>query len=119
MILTRRDQRLGDLVAGTIVLRERGASATAAVPVGFPPPSATRATSPSLDVSALTAEQYGADPHVPAAGARPDVAGPLVAGRHRCGNAAAGQVRHPRLPASPPEMFLVCVASAYQRRHGR
>ena len=118
VILTRRDQRLGDLTAGTIVLRERSASSTAATPVSFPPPYGYDDYVASLDVSALTAEQYGLirsfllrvmDLTGPA---RSSLAATL-------GNETAVQVRHSPPPGIHPEVFLVCVASAYQRRHGR
>ena len=60
IILTRRDQRLGDLSAGTILLRERTAPANEAVAVtGSSPRTGSRRYVASLDVTALTNEQYG------------------------------------------------------------
>ena len=117
VILTRRDQRLGDLTAGTIVLRERTASSTAAVPVSFAPPYGYEGYVASLDVSALTPTQYGLIRSFllrvmqltwPA---RSALAATL-------GNQTAAQVRHTPPAGINPEVFLVCVASAYQRRHG-
>ena len=118
VILTRRDQRLGDLTAGTIVLRERAASATTTVPVSFPPPYGYEGYVASLDVSALTAEQYGL---IRTFLLRVlDLTGPARASlAATLGNQAASQVRHTPPPGIHPEVFLVCVASAYQRRHGR
>lgn len=115
VLTTRRDQRLGDLVAGTIVLRERsGARAPAAV--RFSPPPGLEAFTASLDVARLGHEDYGtirsfllrtgslspdARAHVAS-----QLAGPIAA----------------RLSTSPPaglpaEVFLVCVAAAHQARH--
>ena len=71
----------------------------------------------SLDVSALTATQYGLirsfllrvmELTWPA---RSTLAANL-------GNQTAAQVRHTPPVGINPEVFLVCVASAYQRRHG-
>ncbi len=57
VLLTRDDQRLGDLAAGTIVVHERTATPTAA-PVWFPPPWGYEAYTATLDVSGLDAEAY-------------------------------------------------------------
>jgi uncharacterized RDD family membrane protein YckC len=58
IITSRRDQRLGDLVAGTIVLRER-AGRRAAPPVVFGVPWNWESYVQGLDVSTITDEQYG------------------------------------------------------------
>ena len=115
VMATRRNQRLGDLVAGTIVLRERsGARAPGAV--WFSAPPGLERYVASLDVARLGHEDYGtvrsfllraaslngvARAHLAA-----QVAGPIAA----------------RLSTSPPpglpaEVFLVCVAAAHQQRH--
>ena len=112
---TRRNQRMGDLVGGTIVLRERsGARAPAAVRFSAPP--GLEAFVASLDVARLGHEDYGtvrsfllrAASLSPAARAHlaTQLAGPLAA----------------RLSTAPPaglpaEVFLVCVAAAHQQRN--
>jgi uncharacterized RDD family membrane protein YckC len=56
-LVTRRHQRLGDLVAGTVVLRERtGAGPSTARDFAVPPAAAGVAD--TLDVSALTPRDY-------------------------------------------------------------
>ncbi|MGZ4704253.1 MAG: RDD family protein, partial [Acidimicrobiales bacterium] len=116
-ILTRDNQRLGDLLAGTLVLRERAAMATAATAMSFPAPYGYADYVASIDVSVLTNDQYGVirtflmrvlDLTVEARGA-------LAV---KLANATALQLHHTPPANLPPELFLVCVASAYQARHG-
>ena len=57
VLLTRDDQRLGDLAAGTFVVHERTANASAS-PVWFPPPWGYESYAATLDVAALDAEDY-------------------------------------------------------------
>jgi uncharacterized RDD family membrane protein YckC len=109
-----RNQRLGDLVAGTMVLRERTA-APAPAAVWFNPPPGLEAYTASIDVSGVTAGQlslarsfllrtFELSPEARQALAL-RMAAPL-----------AVQVGHP--PAGvPPEPFLVCVVAAHQRRN--
>jgi uncharacterized RDD family membrane protein YckC len=58
IVTSRRDQRLGDLVAGTLVLRQR-AGRRAAPPVAFGVPWNWESYVQGLDVSPITDEQYG------------------------------------------------------------
>jgi len=114
VLFTPRNQRLGDLVAGTIVLRERtGLPAPAAVT--FDVPSGLEGYAATLDAAAVRPEDYGAVRAflLRAGSLRPEVrydlavklATPLVS---RLGT---------RPPAGvPPEAFLACVAAAYQHR---
>src|SRR6266536_3079512 len=114
ILLTRDNQRLGDLLAGTLVLRERSGLPSPAlvkfeVPTGLEPYAAT------LDVSGLTIEQYQAVrtfllrapslPPQPRASLAVQLASPL-----------AERLRPPPPPEVWPELFLLCVAAAYQRR---
>lgn len=115
VLATRRNQRMGDLVGGTLVLRERsGARAPSAVRFSAPP--GLESFVASLDVSRLGHEDYGtvrsfllrAPSLSPAARTHvaSQLAGPLAA----------------RLSSSPPpglpaEVFLVCVAAAHQQRN--
>lgn len=115
VLVTRRNQRMGDLVGGTIVLRERsGARAPSAVRFSAPP--GLESFVASLDVARLGHEDYGtvrsfllrAPSLSPAARTHlaAQVAGPIAA----------------RLSSTPPaglpaEVFLVCVAAAHQARN--
>jgi uncharacterized RDD family membrane protein YckC len=116
MLFSKQSQRLGDLAAGTIVLRERSASA-APVAVIFPSPGGYEGYVASLDVGSIAPEQYGVvrsfllrvhelSPHARFALAM------------RLANPIAIKLRHTPPPQLSPELFLVCVASAYQRRYG-
>src|SRR3954452_17340603 len=58
-LLNRRNQRLGDVFAGTIVQRERR-GASFPVPVSFPPLLGFEQYARSLDVGGITPEQYAA-----------------------------------------------------------
>ncbi|HEX4979006.1 MAG TPA: RDD family protein [Acidimicrobiales bacterium] len=114
LLVTRRNQRVGDLVAGTIVLRERNA-AQAPAPVQFHTPPGLEAFVASLSTGALGPGDY--EP-VRAFLLRAPTLPPHVRSE------LANRLAHPLVarlrvivPAGvPPEAFLVCVAAAYQRR---
>lgn len=114
-LFTRRAQRLGDLAAGTVVIREarRGDAPTA---LRFDPPPGTEGYAARLDVSALDEEDYGAirSVLVRARSLPPAAAVPLADAAVR---AVSGRVT----PAPPaglhPLAVLTCFAAAYQRRH--
>jgi uncharacterized RDD family membrane protein YckC len=60
MLVSSKNQRLGDMAAGTLVVRERSASARAAAPAWGSPWGAPRATAEppaAMDVSAVTGEE--------------------------------------------------------------
>jgi len=59
VLLTRRHQRVGDLVAGTLVLRER-TGLRAPTPMAFTVPPGLEPYAATLDVTALTAQDYTA-----------------------------------------------------------
>jgi uncharacterized RDD family membrane protein YckC len=116
MLGSRTDQRLGDMVAGTIVIRER-AAAKASWPAVFYPPPGLESYVATLDVSAMTAGEYETvrsfllrayemDP-LPRANLAARLAGPLVLRWHQ-----------PVPDGVGPEIWLVCAASAYQQRSG-
>lgn len=58
MLVSRNDQRLGDLAAGTIVIRER-ATGRSPAPVVFYPPPGWESFVASLDVSGMAPAEYG------------------------------------------------------------
>ena len=114
MLVTRRNQRVGDLVAGTIVLRERSAT-RAERPVQFLPPQGLEAYTATLATGAIGHEEYGSirsyllrAPSLPAA-VRADIANQLA-------HPLLQRLRTTPPPGVGPETFLVCVAAAYQRR---
>jgi uncharacterized RDD family membrane protein YckC len=115
-LLTRDGQRLGDLAAGTVVLRERTAR-TDAASMTFPVPPGWEPYVASLDVSAVGPEQYGVirdlllRTNELAAGARAHLA-------VRLANPVARTMNHQPPDGVPAESFLVCVAAACQRRRG-
>lgn len=112
-----RNQRLGDLSAGTFVIHDRGQLiAPTLTPTVFPPPPGCWPVVAAIDVSTMTSQQFTfirdfllRSPDL-TADARQDLGWDLVL---RLG---------PRLGAWPPagmspERFINCVASAYQLRY--
>lgn len=115
-LATRRSQRLGDLAAGTVVIRERQATG-ASRPVEFVPPPGWERYATALDVSALRDDAYVLirsfllRVHDLAPEARRSRSADLAA-------AVAGLIDAPLPEGTDPEAFLVAVAAAYQARHG-
>ena len=114
ILVTRDNVRLGDLAAGTLVLRER-TGARAPTPASFGPPPGAEAYTASLDVSGLSGADYEAVRNLL-------LRAPSLDGRSRwevagqLGTYIAGRMRHSPPPGMAPELFLACVAAAYQRR---
>jgi hypothetical protein len=114
-LFTTRNQRLGDVFAGTMVLRERTATRPS-MAVWFNAPAGLEGYAATLDVSAVTDAQFGVVrayllrlPELsPEARSSLSVrlATPLVA-----------LMRHHTPPGVYADQFLQCVAAAYQRRH--
>lgn len=115
-LLSRNDQRLGDLAAGTLVVRQRTASGFVA-PAVFPPPPGYEGYVDALDVGRMSTEQYGL------------VRTFLLRAHHlhpwarvslaiRLANPISQLLHHDPPPHVHPETFLVCVAAAWQRSHG-
>jgi uncharacterized RDD family membrane protein YckC len=115
-LLNRQSQRLGDVFAGTIVLRERTGAAFP-VPVSFPPLYGYELYARSLDVGGVTPEQYAVirsfllRVNVLTRGARMHLG-------TRLANSVALAMHHTPPPQVSPETFLVSVAAAYQLRQG-
>lgn len=114
MVVTAKSQRLGDLAAGTMVLRQRQAA---------PKPQAVRFAAPvgaeeftlTLDVSHMTNDEYVAVRSFLLRSAN------LTVQARNALSEDLGRRLAIRLRAQPPttmtaETFLVCVAAAYQRR---
>lgn len=113
-LVSRHHQRLGDFVAGTVVLRERtGAQQTAAR--RFEMPAAAAPLADGIDTSGLTDRDYGA---VRAYLLRVDTLRPHQ--RDDVGRQLLTAIR-PRLGALPPndlppELLLRAVAARHQQR---
>jgi uncharacterized RDD family membrane protein YckC len=115
MLFSRDSQRLGDLAAGTLVLRERTTAKTDSA-ITFLPPPGWEPYAASLDPGRMTEEQYGlvrsfllrVQELSPAA--RHDIA-------YRLAGPIAVSMNHTPPPSVHPEPYLICVAAAYQRLH--
>jgi uncharacterized RDD family membrane protein YckC len=114
ILLTRDNQRLGDLVAGTLVLRERSAL-VAPAPVSFAPPPGLEAYTATLDPSRVGTEEYLAvRTFLARAASLPS--GPRSALALQLANPLAGKLRPPPPAGISPEAYLRCVAAAHQQR---
>lgn len=113
-LLSHRTQRLGDLVAGTLVLRER-TGAGSAVAERFPVPAGLEAHAAQLDVTALGPGDYQAVRSLLQRAARLD---PATRRRlaERLADTLAPKVRPAPPPGVPADAWLQTVAAAYQRR---
>ncbi|MGD9792371.1 MAG: RDD family protein [Acidimicrobiia bacterium] len=117
MLVDKRCRRLGDLVAGTVVVRERGvADATSAV--WFPSPPGWERYVAELPVAALSSEQYELvrtfllrAPSLTVA-ARSELAGRLA-------HQISMVLGRPLGPGTPPELWLSAVAASWQRTMAR
>jgi uncharacterized RDD family membrane protein YckC len=116
LLLSPRDQRLGDMAAGTLVVRERSASQLVA-PAWFPAPPGWERYAASLDVAAIDERAYGLvrsyllRVHELTAGARDHLA-------VRLANPVAVRMGHTPPSYVHPHLFLVCVAASWQQSHG-
>lgn len=116
VLFTSDNQRLGDLAAGTVVLRERsGARAPSAV--AFHPPPGLESYVASLDTTGLTVDDYGAVRSflVRAPGLPPDVRRDLA---EQVADTVVARLSHRPPPSMPAEVYLHCVAAASQQRAG-
>jgi uncharacterized RDD family membrane protein YckC len=113
---TQRDQRVGDLAAGTMVIRERVGTLPARA-VAFHPPAGLEAYVGRLDVGGLTPVQYGVVRSflLRVGEISTDARGVLGT---RLANAVVARLQGEAPPDMAPEVYLACVAAAYQQRHG-
>jgi len=114
VLLTKRNQRLGDLAAGTLVLRERRASQTVTA-VSFWVPPGWEGYAATLDVSGLTGADYQV---VRSFLVRAQTLDPWTRDRlaREIATAILPRLRHQPPPGVPAEVLLVCVAALYQQR---
>lgn len=114
-LFTRRAQRLGDLAAGTVVIREgRGRRRVQAMRFAAPP--GTEEYAARLDVTGLDEPDYLAirSVLVRAASLPPATAQPLATAALE---AVASRIAPPPPAGWPPLAVLACLAAAYQARH--
>ena len=116
MLFTRDSQRLGDLAAGTLVLRQR-TGAAAPAPVSFAVPPGYEAYAATLDPAGLT----GGD-HVAVRSFLLRAATLPAEARAQLGaqiaTTVAAHMGHTPPPGLHPEAFLACVAAVHQARSG-
>ncbi len=116
ILFSRKEQRFGDMAAGTIVVRERsGARAPSATM--FAPPYGCEEYVANLDVSGIDPAAYEAvrsfllRAGAIAPAARADLAARLA-------TPLLQQLHHHPPEWMGPDLWLACLAAAYQRRHG-
>jgi uncharacterized RDD family membrane protein YckC len=114
-LVSSRGQRLGDLAAGTIVVRERRSTGALAVEA-FAAPRGYEAYTAQLDVTAIGPKEYATVrdtlrrlPSLPDHATRWRIA-------QQVASALAPRVTPPPPPAASPETWLFCVAAAVQAR---
>lgn len=116
ILLTRDNQRLGDLAAGTLVLRQRTGAAPP-LPMTFTVPAGYEAYAATLDPAGL-----GGDDHVAVRSFL--VRAPTLAQETRASlvtqlaTGVAARMGHTPPPGTNPEAFLACVAALHQSRAG-
>lgn len=111
-----RARRFGDMVAGTFALTERNGG-SAGQPLVFLPPPGLEGYVPTLDVGRMTEEEY-----VLARSVLIRVAELSSDARYhlclRTADLLSRRFGTPRPQWLAPEPYLICIASAYQRRTG-
>ena len=114
VLFSRDNQRLGDLAAGTLVLRQRS-GAPPPRPVEFHLPPGYEGYATTLDLARLTADDYGAVRSflLRAASLPQETRRSLSV---QLANTVAGRIGHSPPPDIPPEAFLGCVAAVHQSR---
>jgi uncharacterized RDD family membrane protein YckC len=116
MFVSKRSQRLGDLVAGTIVLRGSRSSVRAVLPVHFSVPPGCEELVRLMDLGAMTPADYELVRsflirwHEFNPAQRPLVAASVAAPLWQ-------RFRHPLPGWLGPDYYLACLGAAYQLRH--
>ena len=116
-LLSKRHQRLGDMVAGTVVLRERTAED---VPWAsrFRVPGGAESYAVTIDPSGLSAGDYELARSF-LLRARNLAPQPRTEIGERLAAGLARKLNHQRPPTVSAELFLSCLAARYQERHWR
>jgi uncharacterized RDD family membrane protein YckC len=115
-VATPSTQRPGDLAAGTVVIRTRP-SGTSSTPIAFHPPPGYEIYVATLDVGALEPEDFSLVRSflLRVHEFRPDARAALAT---ELAEGVRERIRHAPPAPIDPELWLVCVASAYQLRRG-
>lgn len=116
LLCSRRRRRLGDVAAGTMVICEREAAATDLRPIAFLAPPGLAPYCDRLDVGLLDPAGYRLIREVLMRTGRMRRAA-RDALLEATGVQVAHRLRHHLDGTLNAEQYLVCVASAYQRRH--
>lgn len=113
---SKRNQRLGDVVAGTIVVRER-TGAAAATPTTFSVPAGHEPYAATVDVSGIDGRDYQAVRSylLRAPGLRAESRHQVAS---QLASTIAARIRHVPPPGVTPEVFLAVVAANVQARGG-
>jgi uncharacterized RDD family membrane protein YckC len=112
---TPRNQRIGDLLAGTIVVREATIDGRTGA-FWFEPPYGLSGYADTIDPTAMTVDQYTVvrsfllRVHELADNARYAVA-------HQLADSLSTRLHHVRPQNIAPEAFLLCAVARYQRQH--
>jgi uncharacterized RDD family membrane protein YckC len=113
---TPRHQRVGDLIAGTIVIRDPEKYVVTPA-LWFSAPMGLEAYAETIDPTAITVEQYTVIRSFLTRGSRLSI--PIRNSlaldlAHRL----SARIRHTPPNYVPPEAFLICAMARYQRRNG-
>ena len=112
-----RNQRLGDLSAGTFVIHDRGQLvAPLLTPTVFPPPPHCEQVVAAIDVSQLTSQEFAFLRDYLLRVRELTPAARYELGIHLVQRLVPLVGTSPP-PTMPPELFINCVASAYQLKH--
>jgi hypothetical protein len=114
VFFSKRDQRLGDMVAGTLVLRQRSGAETPTA-IAFVPVPGTEDYVSTIDVSTLTQDEYQTIRSflLRAQSLRNESRDALAV---QLGNQMASRLRLVPPPWMTPMQLLIGIAAAYQRR---
>lgn len=116
MLLSRRSQRFGDLLGGTFVLDER-IDSTGAIPIAFLPPPGTEAWIASADVARVSAAHYQLIRSFLLRVGELDASARTVLATEIADRTRLLVTPEP-WPWFTAELYINCVASAYQVRNG-
>jgi hypothetical protein len=115
-MFSTRSQRAGDMAAGTVVIRARP-TGSVRTPIAFHPPAGYEAYVTSLDVGLLRDEDFSLIREflLRTRDLAPQRRGELAM---ELATSIQEQIRHQLGGPIDPELWLICVASAYQLRQG-
>lgn len=116
VLFTPRHQRVGDLIAGTMVIRDPERFVVTPA-LWFSAPPGLEGYAETIDPTAITVDQYTVIRSFLTRGTALAPAVRAAIGRDLA-NMLAEEVRHSPPQWVPPEAFLICAMARYQRRNG-